>query len=37
LAQKEIYTIFSVESNVIMNPRTLKPYVQLEEMDIDLD
>ncbi|MGJ1227872.1 heme ABC transporter ATP-binding protein [Sphingobacterium siyangense] len=37
LAQKEIYTIFSVESNVIMNPKTLKPYVQLEEMDIDLD
>ncbi|MDR2273494.1 MAG: heme ABC transporter ATP-binding protein [Sphingobacterium sp.] len=37
LAQKEIYTIFSVESNVIMNPRTLKPYVQLEEMEIDLE
>ncbi|OOG18939.1 heme ABC transporter ATP-binding protein [Sphingobacterium sp. CZ-UAM] len=37
LAQQEIYTIFSVESNVIMNPRTLKPYVQLEEMDIDLE
>ncbi|WP_343559125.1 heme ABC transporter ATP-binding protein [Sphingobacterium sp.] len=37
LARKEIYTIFSVESNVIMNPRTLKPYVQLEEMEIDLE
>ncbi|MGE8378264.1 MAG: heme ABC transporter ATP-binding protein [Sphingobacterium sp.] len=37
LAQKEIYTIFSVESNVIMNPRTLKPYVQLKEMEIDLE
>lgn len=37
LAQKEIYTIFSVESNVIINPRTLKPYVQLEEMEIDLE
>lgn len=36
LAQQEIYTIFSVESTVIMNPRTLKPFVQLEEMEIDI-
>lgn len=37
LNKKEIYTIFSVESNVTMNPRTLKPYVQLEEMHIEFD
>ncbi|TDS07456.1 heme ABC transporter ATP-binding protein [Sphingobacterium paludis] len=31
-----IYTVFSVEASVELNPRTLRPYVRLEEMPVDV-
>ncbi|KGE12340.1 heme ABC transporter ATP-binding protein [Sphingobacterium deserti] len=30
-----IYTVFSVEASVELNPRTLRPYIRLEEMPVD--
>jgi len=35
LNTKNIYTVFSVEAQVEMNPKTLRPYVRLEEMLLD--
>lgn len=35
LNTKDVYTIFSVESTVEINNRTLKPYVRFEEMELD--
>ncbi len=35
LNTKDIYTIFSVETTVEVNTRTLKPYVRLEEMNME--
>ncbi|MFD1769982.1 heme ABC transporter ATP-binding protein [Sphingobacterium suaedae] len=31
----DIYTIFSVKAGVVLNPRNLRPYIQLEEMKLD--
>ena len=36
LNTKDIYTVFSVETTVELNAKTLKPYVRLEEMDMDV-
>ncbi|MFD2969023.1 heme ABC transporter ATP-binding protein [Sphingobacterium bambusae] len=35
LTPTNIYTIFSVEASVELNPRTLRPYIRLEEMPLD--
>ena len=35
LNTKNIYTVFSVEAQVEMNPKTLRPYVKLEEMRLE--
>lgn len=35
LNAKNIYTVFSVDAQVEMNPKTLRPYVKLEEMTLD--
>ncbi|WDF70771.1 heme ABC transporter ATP-binding protein [Sphingobacterium oryzagri] len=36
LTAHNIYTVFSVASVVELNPRTLRPYIRLEEMPIDI-
>lgn len=36
LTPHNIYTVFSVEAVVELNPRTLRPYVRLEEMPLDI-
>lgn len=35
LTTSNIYTVFSVEATVEINPKTLRPYIRLEEMPLD--
>lgn len=35
LNTKDVYTVFSVDSAIDINKRTLKPYVRFEEMELD--
>jgi len=37
LNKSNLYTVFSVETAVELNPKILKPVVQLEEMKLDTD